>query len=303
MYCRLEESSEDELTRGAEGVASEGLADKIPSLVTLCHDKIKLMMEIVQRSLANQKEQIESSLAQLDDHIQFVNKNLAQGVNGVKLMIATNVIGTIVAFLPKTSRKRTNCCVIGKGKHVATLEERSTVILQTHHCKLVDLECKLVSDILGIIQTCNVERAGNDLYEISYKPLVKGRHQLHIKCQGQHIGASPLSVAVKSHEMMVHLFHQIHQIHDPWGIAFNLRGEIVVTDWGRQCVCKFSLSGEILQTYVLPKDCFPSGITVSDQNIVIVDGYNHCIRMINMAGSPCKSWKIWNWKSLFLQPL
>ena len=32
---------------------------------------------------------------------------------------------------------------------------------------------------------------------ISYQPTVKGRHQLHIRADGQHIRASPFRVTVK----------------------------------------------------------------------------------------------------------
>jgi hypothetical protein len=43
-----------------------------------------------------------------------------------------------------------------------------------------------------------VERRGQGQYEISYQPTIKGRHQLHVKAQGQHIRRSPFIVAVQS---------------------------------------------------------------------------------------------------------
>jgi hypothetical protein len=52
--------------------------------------------------------------------------------------------------------------------------------------------------ITGTRARCSVERRGQSQYEIRYQPTIKGRHQLHIKAEGQHIRGSPFSVAVKS---------------------------------------------------------------------------------------------------------
>ena len=60
------------------------------------------------------------------------------------------------------------------------------------------VECNYVSEITGIGASCSVERSGQSQYEISYQPIIKGRHQLHVKVQGQHIRGSPFSVAVRS---------------------------------------------------------------------------------------------------------
>ena len=59
-------------------------------------------------------------------------------------------------------------------------------------------ECELVSEITGTRTLGSIERRGQSQYQISYQPTIKGRHQLHIKVEGQHIRGSPFSVAAKS---------------------------------------------------------------------------------------------------------
>ena len=63
------------------------------------------------------------------------------------------------------------------------------------------LEVDLVSELTGSKVIASVERSterrGRGQYVIRYQPTVKGRHQLHIKADGQHIRGSPFSVTVK----------------------------------------------------------------------------------------------------------
>ena len=97
------------------------------------------------------------------------------------------------------------CHTTGKGLEVAVVGKKSTAILHAvsyegKPCEkpIKSLECELVSEITGTRASCSVERRGQSQYEISYQPTIKGRHQLHIKMEGQHVRGSPSSVAVKS---------------------------------------------------------------------------------------------------------
>ena len=112
------------------------------------------------------------------------------------------------------------------------------------------LECELVSEITGTRASCSVERRGQSQYEISYQLTIKGRHQLHIKVQGQHIRGSPLSLAAKSPvKNLGDPTLTVGGVDCPWGVAINQRGEVVVTEWGGDCVSVFSPSGEKLRSF------------------------------------------------------
>ena len=56
---------------------------------------------------------------------------------------------------------------------------------------ILSLEADLVSVLTGTRASCSVERRGPSKYMISYQPTITGRHQLHIKIEGQHIRGSP----------------------------------------------------------------------------------------------------------------
>ena len=88
-----------------------------------------------------------------------------------------------------------------------------------------------MSEIAGTRASCSVERRGQSQYEISYQPAIKGRHQLHIKVQGQHIRGSPLSLAAKSLvEKLGDPILTIDGVNGADGIGFNCRGEVVVAE-------------------------------------------------------------------------
>ena len=130
--------------------------------------------------------------------------------------------------------------------------ERSTAILHVisfegEPCKvpIKVLECEFVSEITGTRASCSMERRGQSQYEISYQPTIKGRHQLHIKVEGQHIRGSPFSIAVKIPvDKLGAPILTIDRLKSPWGVAINQRGEVVVTEGDRHCVSVFSPNGE-----------------------------------------------------------
>ena len=153
------------------------------------------------------------------------------------------------------------------------------------------LECQLVSETTSVRASCGVERRGQSQYEISYQPTVKGRHQLHIKAEGQHIRGSPFSIAVKSPvEKLGTPILTIGGVNLPWGVAVNKMGEVVVTEWGGHCVSMFSPSGEKLRSFGTRGSApgqflCPSGVAVDDdRNVLVVDSKNCRIQKFTHEG-------------------
>ena len=71
----------------------------------------------------------------------------------------------------------------------------------------------------------NVERRGQNQYEIEYQPTVKGKRQFHVKVEGQHIRRSPFSVAVKLPvEKFGNPILTMNRLKRPWGVVVNQRG-------------------------------------------------------------------------------
>ena len=181
------------------------------------------------KGLAVQRDQIETTLAQLCSCLHFMRESLRTGNKGDVLMMKTNTVRQVkelttsfqpastdadivfsaqadmiaacqnygqvfAAGLPDPSK----CHIAGKVAEAAVVGEKCTAILQAINfggelCKvsIKSLECNYVSEITGIGASCSVERSGQSQYEISYQPTIKGRHQLHITVKGQHISGSP----------------------------------------------------------------------------------------------------------------
>ena len=190
------------------------------------------------------------------------------------------------------------CQTTGKGLEVAVVGEKSTAILHavSYEGKPCEkpiklLECELVSEITGTRASCSVERRGQSQYEISYQPTIKGRHQLHIKVEGQHVRGSSSSVAVKSPvEKLGTPILTLGGVRKPEGVAINQRGEVVVTELGVHCVSVFSPSGEKLRsfgTHGFGQGQFnhPCGVAVDGEgNILVADYCNYRIQKFTAEG-------------------
>ena len=190
------------------------------------------------------------------------------------------------------------CHTTGKGLEVAVVGEKSTAILHAisyegKPCEepIKSLECKLASEITGTRARCSVERRGQSQYEISYQPIIKGRHKLHIKVKGQHVRGSPSSVAVKSPvEKLGTPILTLGGVRRPWGVAINQRGGVVVTEWDGHCVSVFSPSGEKLISFGTRGSGQgqlnnPYGVAVDGEgNILVTDCNNHRIQKFAAEG-------------------
>ena len=190
------------------------------------------------------------------------------------------------------------CYATGKGLEVAVVGVKSTAILQAvsyegKPCEepIKSLECELVSEITGTRTNCSVERRGQSQYEMSYRPTIKGRHQLQIKVEGQHIIGSPSCVAVKSPvEKLGTLLLTLSEVHRPMGVAISKRGEVVVTEVDGGCVSVFSPSGEKLRSFGMQgsnQGQFnqPNGVAIDrDRNFLVADALNFRIQKFTAEG-------------------
>jgi DNA-binding beta-propeller fold protein YncE len=162
-------------------------------------------------------------------------------------------------------------------------------------CKglIEQLECHLVSELSGTRLSCGIEKIkrGRQI-EVTYRPTTKGRHQLHIKAQDQHIRGSPFSgIRVEAPvEKLGTPILTISGVVAPWGVAINRNREVVVTEWGSHRVSIFSCSGEKLQSFGSSGSGrgqvkYPCGVAVDVKgNILVADKQNHRIQKFTSKG-------------------
>ena len=282
------------------------------------------------KGLAVQRDQIETTLAQLCSCLHFMRESLRTGNEGdvLKMKINTDrqVKELTTPFPPDILEPSTDadiafsaqgdmtaaCQNYGQifvpglpdpskchvASKVAEVGEKCTAILQAINfggelCKesIKSLECSYVSEITGIRASCGVERNGQSQYEISYQPTVKGRHQLHVTVQGQHIRGSPFSIAVMSSvENLGTPILTIGGVNRPWGVAVNQRGEVVVAEWKGDRVSVFSPSGKKLRSFGTHgpgpgQVWYPREVAVDGEgNILVADSWNHRIQNFTSEG-------------------
>ena len=281
------------------------------------------------KTLAVHRDKIETILAQLSSCLLFMGESLREANKDDALMMKTNTVNTVkelstplqpdilkqsteadIIFatledlhsmcrdygqvFAKGSLDPSKCHATGKGLEVAVVGEKSTCILHAEGIRCINpiksLDCEFLSEIAGTKASCSIERRERK-YEISYQPTIKGRHQLHIRVEGQHIRGSPFSVAVKLPvEKLGTPILTIGGVGEPRGIAINQRGEVVVTDWQRHCIDVFSPSGEKLRSFGTNgsgKGQFdkPRGVAVDGEgNILVADTWNHRIQKFTAEG-------------------
>ena len=287
------------------------------------------------KELAAQRDQIETTLAQLHSCLHYMRESLRPGNEGDVLMMKANTVRQVkelttpfqLDFLvpntkadivfsapadmaaaevcrnygqifPACSPDPSKCHITAKGAEAAVVGEKSTTILQAINfagkpCEepIKSLECELVSEITGTRASCSVERRRQSQYEISYQPTIKGRHQLHIKVQGQYIRGSPFSLAAMSpFKKLSDPILTIDEVDGPWGVAVNQRGEVVVSECNGDSVSVFSPSGEKLRSF---DECGsgqgefyrPCGVAVDGEgNILVTDQCNHRIQKFTAEG-------------------
>ena len=190
------------------------------------------------------------------------------------------------------------CYATGRDLEIGAVEEESSVLLHAidfngEPCErpIESLYCELVSEITGVTVRGSVERREQNQYEIIYQPTVKGRHQLHIKVEGQHIRGSPFVVTVKlAIKKLGTRIQAISGVMDPWGVAVNQREELVVTDCRGHCVSVFSPGGKKLRSFGTHgrgngQLSGPFGVAVDGEgNILVVDNGNHRVQKFTKDG-------------------
>ena len=185
------------------------------------------------------------------------------------------------------------CFATGKGLEVAKSGERATAVLHVvdqkeKACSIPGetLTCELMSESAGEKIDCSVKKTeASGQYEISYQATSRGRHQLHIKVEGEHIKGSPFPVTVKLPVQKLGTpIKTISGLKGPYGVAVNQRGEIIVAERDGHCISIFSPTGEKLQSFGSEGSGpgqfnKPRDVTVDDDGeILVADNNNHRIQ-------------------------
>ena len=289
-------------------------------------DQLDQMMQQKLKTLLIQREELEFVQTRLNSCLQFVSDSLKTGSKGEILAMEKPVVQQVKEMcaefdtsklapqeqadmalaasselLPacqQFGQVRSGVCpekwyATGMGLEVATVGEQSTVTVHTIDTRgskcakpLPLISCELVRSS-GERMRCEVKPSKSNEYQIDYRPTCRGRHQLHIKVCDQHIRGSPFTVvALRKLEAPT---RTITGLNEPMGVAFDKRGQVIISEWSGHCISIYSSRKKIRsfgQKGSSPGQFkYPSGVAVDRAgNILVVDFGNHRIQKFTADG-------------------
>lgn len=284
-------------------------------------------------SLETQVQQLESLQTRLSHSLEIMKKSIEEGEQGELLMMKralTKHVDTVTAaikpemFVPfaeadivytapsnitsmrcgelllEKSLHPSKIFVDNKKSEVAVGVE-STVTLTVNRYSgtiterdLQSLKYKLESLLNDTKVTGKVEVLKGKEYCIRYKPPVKGRHQLSILFNNEHIVGSPFTVTAIlpiSHLGLGRPIGKVDGVEDPFSVAVTGKDELVVVERARHLVMVFNLDEKthrVIGCYGGSVGQFhePNGVAVDrDGNIIVSDRGNGRIQKFSPEGS------------------
>jgi DNA-binding beta-propeller fold protein YncE len=194
------------------------------------------------------------------------------------------------------------------GESVSAILHVVDIVGEPYTKPVESLTCELMSESTGEKMVCSVGKTeANGEYEISYKPISRGWHQLHIKVKGKHIKESPFTVFVVNRYRLDTANYAIigeqidsgesgYKLKWPNGVAVNSRGDIIVVEQGAHCVSIFDPEGEkVFPSFGsfgsrIGEFNEPRGVAVDEEdNILVVDSWNHRIQKFKSGGKFIKT--------------
>ena len=292
-------------------------------------NQLQQYIQTKKKSLAAQKDEVEAVHTQLVSCLSFVRESLRTGSQGEVMKMKKAVVKQIkemtdnfkpdmlppcelanVKFIASPDLTQAcqqfgklllqnispeKCYATGNGLEVAKVGEKATAVLHVVDQKekacttpVEALTCELVPEKID----CSVKKTETNQHEISYQATNQGRHQLHIKVEGEHIKGSPFPVIVKLPVKKLGIpIKTISGLKKPRGVAVNQRGDIIIAENDRNClsIINHDLMGEKVHSGGVREGHFKcaQGVAVDhDGNIILtVSDTNHCVQKFTSTGN------------------
>ena len=268
------------------------------------------------KKLSAQREEVEILQIQRESCVHFVRESICSGSPGDVLKMKAGVVKQVrelvdtfdphtlepheqatISFTPsaqlvKDCQEFGDLCQVDLP-HVSKLGVKSNanfgLLFPT---KPLVIEAQLVSRLTDQTTKCVVTERGKGEYEISYQPTVGGAHQLHVRVGGEEVRGSLFPVTVKTPvDELGTVIKTIDGVNNPWGVAVNKSGEVIVAEYGAGCVSIFSATGDKLRTLDTRGTAVggmmgPKGVVVDgEDNILVVDCENRCLLKFSQGGN------------------
>ena len=138
---------------------------------------------------------------------------------------------------------------------------------------------------------CEVVKQQNGQHKINYRPVKRGKHELHLTVDGNPVRGSPFPIAVTPSAQSLNKPVRIVQGLDrPRGTAINSKGQMIVVEGDGTCVSVLTPEGEKIRTFGTQGSGNEQlsgawGVTVDkDDNIYVPDYNNSQIQKFSPEG-------------------
>ena len=117
-------------------------------------------------------------------------------------------------------------------------------------------------------------------YEVTYTPVSRGRHKLHVQVNDKQINGSPFTVTVyPDPKQLGHPVRTATGLYWPYGIAFNNREEMIVSECCSHRLSILDTRGQKIRTFGSYGDSphqmiGPKGIATDDSGNIYVSSYD-----------------------------
>ncbi|CAI7996646.1 E3 ubiquitin-protein ligase TRIM71 [Geodia barretti] len=130
-------------------------------------------------------------------------------------------------------------------------------------------------------------------YEVSYTPVSRGQHKLHVQVNDREINGSPFTVTVyPDPRQLGHPVRTVTGLNCPYGIAFNSHQEMIVSECEGHRVSIFDIRGQKIRIFGSRGDSpdqmvLPAGIATDDTDNIYVSS-EHKLQKFTSRGELIK---------------